>query len=1848
MAFTTIVEGAEPIPGYRLVRQLGEGRFGQVWQTEHGGVFGAMKVSRELNGLYAIREWQSLKAVMNLNHPNLCIISGVWLKDEHGHVLTDDEVRSLLPANPRKNQPSKQLKPPEGSKSTTRPPAWNPQAQVPRPARVHLDKTIAVDDEAPPAPETQSGAGTDIDPGDDNGIFSRRKLGEGMPPLQLFIAMDKGDGTLLSRLEQCEEPDGIPRGELVKYLENAADGLYFLNKRGIHHCDVKPENLLLVGGAVKVCDYGSALKSLETNEEHTSQGYTPAYAAPEQMHRKKVIVYKSTDQYALALTYFAMLTRSFPWDKDSSAFDIYKIKESQRFDLTALNALAPKMRRTGDSHEARAVRKALRYQPGERYEEITDFVAAVKEGIRQDEEEAQEHKRRRRRRALAVVAMFAVFTLAAVGSWYHKELSQAIAKAFGTGPEIGKGDLYYLLKGRLTDLKSTPDQSAAAWNKHDREAAALVAEICATKSRLGLELQSQDSEGNDWADLLDKSILEVWQPRAKALSRLDRFAGVAELKKLEKTIPAEVLESAYKKIIDDLLQNDKAAADAANDAIALAKTIEGDPQGMNQERMKHILEQSGNEGMKRLNAGAFEGLASSFQELQTAAHLLIASKMFSDPDFKRIEQNARVRSYAAAFLAARDNKRIEDLEALHKTVESELKTDSNSKEESLDPANRARLRLLKTAFLAHIAGDGESFAGMTKELLTKDFGVLTADWEQDLIDEIQGRGFGRIRDELTNRNIDQAEEALESLESSNGDSAQFKALRAWWDVLKHGPNEGRVLKAVAAFRAWGPNKNANEAFRKLADQIVKDGQVSDDTLAALIPIKFDSAASDQQIDRLGQALVGVLRGQRAVRDYKEANPAMLAALREDCKAWQAVDGKLREELSVDLPEGTMLGIIVEAGLESDASKTSDSQDTGLTAVIEALTRLDTQDEYVRYVQRLARFCTNRARTLASEDVDVLASIDFKRNLAFALLHRRNRLAEMISGSTQLSVDLPTLGPVRLRLPSAERADREWKLLSLAFSLATEGDDNKDDWRYELATNYTLLAYLRHRSMKEVDWNRLFTASTAAAQQEALADIDDGKETHTRAEIVRAYALAAKALASTKVEAEDRAVLDAVRQLLDSEFDPFGVPRRFDREIVYEFALEPFLSIAERNVKNVKSDQSTAQSLAAFYGALGVYLESDPQSDGSIAFPALKDDATGRLVAIYQCFRRAREAQEQVAAAPGDGTRLMRWLASELLSLCEIAREQTEQGTPSGEVMQKDLSSQALELKSIGGAWRDALASPSVKAHDRHFVVLACQVRYDAFQGVTKELAADRIKFLGECCKSLEDAGSLLNQEKVTKETPWALRFLASIQALKSSMHLNSSWCYAWGIDKKNSLRRAIMAAEESEACVKQIEKLQSRFRGWKLEANATVWHLCKGSAYEDMECHQKMPGYLDLAEQEFKAVVDDTNPFVTDSLKWTAKCHLLRVKTRRLLDDIAAMKKRSGGDTGNPNEFGKRFEELSQGFADVIPRIASKSPSNAIKAQLWEMHLLRQMTPRDFSNELQKCHAILNGKPSRDVMVDASVWGVEAAIAAKASDEVVQFGDKIKQLRSGKRPIELRRLFRSQLTIAKFRDSEFSLEKGLTLAGEWETELQLNAECKARILLALAYMTVLKPAITKTELRNGSEFQRIAGALPNPKSLEGTVPDELRTELSLAQGQLQLIAAIAADNDRSGTVARRTAWLATSLQSAEDCVDYLDKAIRICRTLNKDLSDHDEFVSLTDILCQNFDAFQLYVDALYEIERLPNDAASKALKEKAFPLKRDAAKKFNLQPVGNLTAIRKERLTAIQLKYLDDVRPWLK
>lgn len=183
---------------------------------------------------------------------------------------------------------------------------------------------------------------------------------------QLVVVTELADMSLKERFEHYREKDkpGIPRAELLVYMGDAADALdYMRESHGLQHLDVKPENLLITSGRVKVADFG-LVKSLQ--EEHASLlgGLTPQYAPPELFDGCAT---HSSDQYSLAIVYQEMLTGKPPFPGKTAA----QLATQHLHSQPQLNSLPQ-----GDRH---VVARALAKGPSERFASCREMVDALRD-----------------------------------------------------------------------------------------------------------------------------------------------------------------------------------------------------------------------------------------------------------------------------------------------------------------------------------------------------------------------------------------------------------------------------------------------------------------------------------------------------------------------------------------------------------------------------------------------------------------------------------------------------------------------------------------------------------------------------------------------------------------------------------------------------------------------------------------------------------------------------------------------------------------------------------------------------------------------------------------------------------------------------------------------------------------------------------------------------------------------------------------------------------------------------------------------------------------------------------------------------------------------------------------------------------------------------------------------------------------------------------------------------------------------------------------------------------------------------------------------------------------------------
>jgi serine/threonine protein kinase len=182
---------------------------------------------------------------------------------------------------------------------------------------------------------------------------------------QLIIVMELADRNLWDRFRECRGQGllGIPRDELMRYMEETAEALDLMNNHyQIQHLDVKPQNLFLVFNHIKVADFGLA-KVLEGVKATVTGGVTPVYAAPETFEGW---VSRYSDQYSLAIVFQELLTGYRPFNGTNTRQLLM-----QHINGTPELSSLPLLDRT-------VIARALAKKPDDRWPTCTELVKALK------------------------------------------------------------------------------------------------------------------------------------------------------------------------------------------------------------------------------------------------------------------------------------------------------------------------------------------------------------------------------------------------------------------------------------------------------------------------------------------------------------------------------------------------------------------------------------------------------------------------------------------------------------------------------------------------------------------------------------------------------------------------------------------------------------------------------------------------------------------------------------------------------------------------------------------------------------------------------------------------------------------------------------------------------------------------------------------------------------------------------------------------------------------------------------------------------------------------------------------------------------------------------------------------------------------------------------------------------------------------------------------------------------------------------------------------------------------------------------------------------------------------------
>jgi len=132
-----------------------------------------------------------------------------------------------------------------------------------------------------------------------------------------FLVMELLDGEDLSMRVARKGQLGV--AEALSYTRDSVLGLAHAAEAGIIHRDVKPANLFLVDGRVKLTDFGLALPVDAGDARLTQAGLvvgTPHYLSPELARGGEAD--EASDIYSLGATFFELLTGSPPYPGEAA------------------------------------------------------------------------------------------------------------------------------------------------------------------------------------------------------------------------------------------------------------------------------------------------------------------------------------------------------------------------------------------------------------------------------------------------------------------------------------------------------------------------------------------------------------------------------------------------------------------------------------------------------------------------------------------------------------------------------------------------------------------------------------------------------------------------------------------------------------------------------------------------------------------------------------------------------------------------------------------------------------------------------------------------------------------------------------------------------------------------------------------------------------------------------------------------------------------------------------------------------------------------------------------------------------------------------------------------------------------------------------------------------------------------------------------------------------------------------------------------------------------------------------------------------------------------------------------
>lgn len=231
---------------------------------------------------------------------------------------------------------------------------------------------------------------------------------------EIFLVMEFVEGQTLR--QRLREPMSLE--QFLGIAIQCTEALIAAHERGIVHCDIKPENIMLnPGGQVKILDFGVAKHLPRSDQSSTidrsgTVGGTPAYMSPEVLLEKPPD--GRADIFSLGIVLYEALSGQHPFLAGSYVATTHRIIHESPTPIHIFNPKVP-----GELEDI--VITALAKEPSQRYanaRDLLDDLSAVREGVTPSKVLPLLRQRRRKAWLPAFALAALVFlALAAFGLW---------------------------------------------------------------------------------------------------------------------------------------------------------------------------------------------------------------------------------------------------------------------------------------------------------------------------------------------------------------------------------------------------------------------------------------------------------------------------------------------------------------------------------------------------------------------------------------------------------------------------------------------------------------------------------------------------------------------------------------------------------------------------------------------------------------------------------------------------------------------------------------------------------------------------------------------------------------------------------------------------------------------------------------------------------------------------------------------------------------------------------------------------------------------------------------------------------------------------------------------------------------------------------------------------------------------------------------------------------------------------------------------------------------------------------------------------------------------------------------